>query len=62
MQLGLEEYWPEFSRNSYTDPHDLADIKYMNKETISVNFKIEKEGHLKRLIRATSVLQYPTKG
>lgn len=61
MNLGLEEYWPRFYENSYTEPRDLADIKYMNTENISSLFGITKEAHLKKLKMATSVLQYPTR-
>ncbi|XP_057290350.1 uncharacterized protein LOC130613049 [Hydractinia symbiolongicarpus] len=61
MKLGLEEYWPKFLANSYTEPRDLADIKYMTRDTISALFDINKEAHIKKLLMATSVLQYPTK-
>jgi len=61
IKLGLDEHWPKFSSNSYTEPRDLADIKYMSNDTISTIFDIRKEAHLKKLTMATSVLQYPTK-
>uniref|UniRef100_A0A7M5WVI9 chitin synthase n=1 Tax=Clytia hemisphaerica TaxID=252671 RepID=A0A7M5WVI9_9CNID len=61
INLALEEYWPKFYESSYTEPRDLADIKYMTSENITTIFGISKEGHLKRIKAATSVLQYPTK-
>ena len=62
INLGLEEYWPQFATNSYTEARDLADLKHMDRDTIKTLFNIEKEGHFKRLILAISALQYPTKG
>ena len=62
IDLGLEQYWPAFYENSYTEPRDLADIKYLPADSISAIFGIKKEAHLKKLKMATSVLQYPTKG
>lgn len=59
--IGLEEYWGKFFENSYTEPRDLADIKYLSREEIMSLFQIKKEGHIRRLLKATSVLQYPTK-
>jgi len=61
INLGLEEYWPQFATNSYTEARDLADLKHMDRDTIKTLFNIEKEGHFKRLILAISALQYPTK-
>ena len=62
INLGLDEYWPKFLSNSYTEPQDLADLKYMTQDAIATLFDMRKEAHLKRLKMATSVLQYPTKG
>ena len=62
INLGLDEYWPRFLANSYTEPQDLADLKYMTQDAIEALFNMQKEAHLKRLKMATNVLQYPTKG
>ena len=62
IELGLHEYWPIFVSNSYTEQRDLADLKYMSADQISTLFNIKKEGHLRKLLNATKVLQYPTKG
>ena len=59
---GLAEYWPTFNENSYTEPRDLADIKYMSSDVITNMFGIVKKAHLRKLKELTSVLQYPTKG
>lgn len=61
-ELGLDQYWEAFRENSYTEPRDLADIKYLPADSISAIFGIVKEAHLKKLKMATSVLSYPTKG
>ena len=61
-ELGLDQYWEAFRENSYTEPRDLADIKYLPADSISSIFGIVKEAHLKKLKMATSVLSYPTKG
>ena len=34
----------------------------MNRDTMKLTFKIYKEGHLKKLMRAVQKLQYPTQG
>ena len=62
MKLGLEEYWPRFKENSYSEPKDLADLKFMDKETLRNTFGIEKEGHLRKFTQAVQKLQYPTAG
>eukprot|EP00112_Aurelia_sp_Birch-Aquarium-sp1_P009840 Seg2134.2 transcript_id=Seg2134.2/GoldUCD/mRNA.D3Y31 product="Chitin synthase chs-2" protein_id=Seg2134.2/GoldUCD/D3Y31 len=59
-RLGLEDYWSKFKENSYTEPRDLADLKFMDKETLKANFEITKEGHLSRIFNAVKKLQYPT--
>ena len=62
IRLGLEDYWSKFKENSYTEPRDLADLKFMDKETLKANFEITKEGHLSRIFNAVKKLQYPTAG
>eukprot|EP00794_Sanderia_malayensis_P016107 gene16107-17728_t len=59
-RLGLEEYWPRFKENSYSEPRDLADLKFMDRETLQNTFDIEKEGHLTKIFNAVKKLQYPT--
>ena len=62
MKLGLDEYWPRFKENAYSEPKDLADLKFMDKETLRNTFGIEKEGHLRKFTKAVQRLQYPTEG
>ncbi len=62
IKLGLENYWIQFSNNSYTEPNSLADLKFMDKRTIMQTFGITKEGHLKKLEKAISYLAYPSAG
>ena len=51
-----------FRENSYVQPRDLADVKLMDKETMKNIFRVFKEGHLEKLVRAVKKLQYPTRG
>jgi len=60
VKLGLQKYWTTFKENSYTTARDLTDVKLMNRDTMKLTFKIDKEGHLKKLMRAVQKLQYPT--
>jgi len=60
IKLGLESYWEKFESNSYTEPNSLADLKFMDKQTIMQTFQIIKEGHLKKLSKAIGYLAYPS--
>ena len=62
IKLGLESYWEKFSSNSYTEPNSLADLKFMDRQTIMQTFQIVKEGHLKKLSNAICYLAYPSSG
>lgn len=62
MLLGLHDYWPEFESNSYAEPNALADLKLMDKYTLSAIFNMTKAGHLKKLMKAVKQLKYPTAG
>ena len=61
-KLGLDEYWPDFERNSYTEPRMLEDLKTMDKETLQRDLKIVKCGHLNKLLKAIKKIQYPSEG
>jgi len=58
--LGLEAYWDLFEKNSYSEPNALADLKLMDKGTLSTTFEMTKPGHLKKLVKAIKQLKYPT--
>lgn len=60
--LGLEAYWPFFESNSYSEPNALADLKLMDRHTLSTTFEMTKPGHLKKLTKAIKQLKYPTAG
>lgn len=62
MVLGLQDYWESFEANSYAEPNALADLKLMDKKTLSSTFEITKPGHVKKLIKAIKQLKYPTSG
>ena len=62
IKFGLESYWPKFKENSYTEPNLLADLKFMDKNTLRQTFQISKEGHTKKLMKAIKYLQYPSSG
>ena len=62
IKFGLEGYWPKFKENSYTEPNLLADLKFMDKNTLRQTFQISKEGHTKKLMKAIKYLQYPSSG
>ena len=61
-KLGLEDYWGKFKESSYTSSRDLADLKFMDVETLKKTFGIFKEGHLMKMMNAIEKLQYPTQG
>ena len=60
--LGLADYWRHFQDNSYSEPNALADLKLMDKTTLSTTFEMTKPGHLKKLTKAIKQLKYPTAG
>lgn len=59
-ELGLDEYWTNFTQSGYTEPRMLEDLKIMNKETLKETFGITKPGHLDKLYKAIQKVQYPT--
>ena len=62
MKYGLDQYYPRFEDNSYTEPRALADIKAMGETDIISLFGIEKKAHLQKLMAAIKKLQYPSQG
>lgn len=58
--LGLQDYWPLFEKNSYSEPNALADLKLMDRSTLSATFEMTKPGHIKKLTKAIKQLKYPT--
>ena len=59
MKLGLDIYWIQFQENSYTEPNSLADLKFMDEQTVQKTFEVEKKGHIKKLMKGIKFLQYP---
>ena len=61
-ELGLDEYWENFTQSGYTEPRMLEDLKIMNKETVKETFRIDKPGHLDKMYKAIQKVQYPSEG
>lgn len=61
-ELGLDEYWENFTQSGYTEPRMLEDLKLMNKEELKETFRIIKPGHLDKMYKAIQKVQYPSEG
>ena len=62
MKYGLDQYYPKFEDNDYTEPRQLAELKNMNESDIRTNLEVEKKAHRQKLMAAIKKLQYTSLG